>query len=243
MRRLFPILAALALPCLGSAQAAGDPASGGSGGRRLLDEVVAIINKQPLLFSELQLEARVTLIAQGALAAAREELSPSELESALEYAIGQRLAFAEADRLQVFQVDDEEVLKALRELASRFPTPADLQRFLARHEASEEQLGVILRRQIRVARYLDSRVKLAARVSEEELKRFFAEHQDDFSGQGFQQVRESIKSALTRDRYRQLAKKLMDELRSRAEVRVVARFEPAPASPTPPSPDGGQPRP
>ncbi len=220
MRRFLAIALAL-LPASSPAQlASAQPAAE----RKVIDRVVAVVNKEPLLLSELMLEARVVLINQGGVLAAQAELADAELASALEYSIGQRLAWAEADRLQVFAVDEEEVARALNELAGHFPSRAKYQAFLQQQEASEDQLAAILRRQLRVARYLDSRVKLAARVSEEELRRFYQEHQDDFVGQGFSQVREGIKAALTRDRYRQLAKRLMDELRARAEVRVVAHF-------------------
>ena len=206
--------------------------------RRLVDRVVAVVNREPLLLSQLELEARVTLISQGATSAATSELTETDLASALDYAIGQRLANTEAERLQVFAADDEEVLRALASLASRFASPADFRTFLSAREASEEQLAAIVRRQLRVTRYLDSRVKVAARVSEEELKRYFQDHPADFDGQAFPQVRESIRTALVRDRYRVLAKKQLDDLRARAEVRVLARFEASKPKPTASGPGG-----
>lgn len=195
-----------------------------AGGRQIIDRIVAIVDGRPLLLSELELEARIALIQQGGVAAATAALGDDDLAAALEWAIGQRLALAEAERLQVFDVDDAELAKALRAFEARFASPRHLQAFLAAREASNNQLAAVLLRDLRVSRFLDSKVKLSARVTEEDLQRYYAAHADELGGQPYERVRDGIKGQLTRERYRTLAKKQLEDLRAKAEVRTVAPF-------------------
>jgi len=192
--------------------------------RQLVDRIVAVIDQQPLLLSELEFEARVALISQGGSEAVDAPLGIEVLRRTLDYVIGQRLAHAEADRLQVFAVTDDDVTKALKGFAQRFPNDLMFKAFLARQEATEEQLASLLRRDLRVARYLESRVRVAARVTEEEIRRFYTARPEEFAERGYVQVREGIKNHLTRQRIRELAARQLDELRGRADIRLLGPF-------------------
>ncbi len=191
---------------------------------RVLDQLVAVVEKQPIMLSELEFEARVALINKGGTEAVDAELSEDVLASIADYVVGQKVAFLEAERLQVFAVDDAEVLKARAELVARFPHEKAYRDFLDGHEASEEQLLAILRRDLRVARFIESKVKLMARVTEAELRRFYDSHGEDFAGQPFTKVREGIRTLLLRERYQDLARSQLEQLRARSDVRLVAAF-------------------
>lgn len=89
---------------------------------------------------------------------------------------------------------------------------------------SEGQLAVLMRRDLRVARYLDSRVKLASRVSEQQARAWYNAHADDYRGATYSEARETIKAQLGRERFRQLTQRHLAELRARTDVRMVAPF-------------------
>lgn len=222
--RLLLLALAAAPPLQAAAPPLPAPSTADAPGARLLDRIVAVIDGQPLLLSEIEFETRIALISRGGRQAAWAPLADDDLAAGLEYVIGQRLAHAEADRLQVFAVADEEVAAALREFAAKFPNDKLFRQFFLLNEASEEQLAAVVRRNLRVARYVDSKVKLAARVSEDELKRHFRDHAADFEGRSYPDVRDGIKALLTRERYQTLAAKQFGELRSRADVRLLAPF-------------------
>src|SRR3990172_8838119 len=93
---------------------------GVDGRRRVLDRVVAVLDKQPLLLSELDFEARVAPVKLYGAGHADEPLSDEDLKAALAWDIGQRLALAEADRLKVFQLEEEEVARLVKDFADRF---------------------------------------------------------------------------------------------------------------------------
>lgn len=199
---------------------------------RVLDRVVAIVEQQPLLLSELEFEARVALIQQGGTNAATAPLGEEDLAAALEWAIDQRLALAEADRLRVFLVDEAKVQEAIRAFQARFRSPREAEAFLLAQEATPAELAAVLRRDLRVSQFINSKVRLSARVTSEDLRRYYAAHAADFGGQPFESVRETIRALLTRDRYRALARKQLEELRARADVRTVAAFGHGAASPS-----------
>lgn len=217
-----------------------EPGSASASNLRLVDQLVAVVEKQPIMRSEIEFEARVALISKGGIAAIDAELSDDVLASTTDYVIGQKVAFLEAERLQVFTVDDAEVFEVRHALVQRFPNELAYRQFLEKHETSEEQLLAILRRDLRVARFIDSKVKLMARVSEAELRRFYDTHAEDFAGQPYTRVREGIRAMLLRERYQDLARSQLDQLRARSDIRLVAGFARSRIKPRPPPTDGFQ---
>ncbi|MFN7131585.1 MAG: hypothetical protein ACK4N5_05845 [Myxococcales bacterium] len=195
---------------------------------------MAVVDKQPLMQSELEFEARVALIAKGGTEAVYAALPDEVLASVVDYVIGQKVAHAEAERLGVFAVDDAEVVKGMQAFAQKFPHDRAYHEFLLAQEASEDQLAAIIRRDLRVARYVDSKVKLMARVTEAELRRFYDTHQEDFAGQSYNRVREGIRALLIRERYQDLARTQLEQLRARSDIRLVAAWARRAARPPPP---------
>ena len=194
------------------------PASGG----RVIDRVVAVIGTQVLTLSELEFEARVTLVQRGGVRAAEVSLDEQTLKGALELAINQRLLVG-ADRLQAFQAERSEVEARLRAFRERFEDETALLAFLARHDADLEQLTAVLERSVRAERILDSRIRLRAQVSEAEVRRYWEEHKGKLGGP-FEAVRDTLKEKLFRDRYNQLAKDEFKLVRESVRIRRVAPF-------------------
>ncbi|QRO02633.1 hypothetical protein JRI60_22700 [Archangium violaceum] len=190
---------------------------------RVIDRVVAVIENQVLTLSELEFEARVTLVQLGGVRAAEAPLDEQTLQKALELAIGHRLLVAGADRLQAFQAERSEVEARLRSFRERFESEPALLGFLARHDADLEQLTAVLERGVRAERILDSRIRLRAQVSEAEVRRYWEEHKATLGGP-YESVRDALKEKLVRESYRRLAKEELDKARASARVRRVAPF-------------------
>ena len=190
---------------------------------RVIDRVVAVIGTQVLTLSELEFEARVTLVQRGGVRAAEVLLDEQTLRGALELGINQRLLVAGADRLQAFQAERSEVEARLRTFRERFEDETALLAFLARHDADLEQLTAVLERSVRAERILDSRIRLRAQVSEAEVRRYWEEHKGTLGGP-FEAVRDTLKEKLFRERYNQLAKDEFKLVRESARIRRVAPF-------------------
>ena len=164
-------------------------------GAVLIDSVVARVNRHPITESQLEIEARLALAEHGEVAAAQRPLSDSQLSSALDYLIDQLLLEDEAQRLEVFEIDDEQTRKALSRLAARFPASQPLRTFLDRYGISSDMLDASLRRGLRAEQYLDNRIRV--------------------------QIQEGTSPAEAQA----VAKELVAQLRARADIRLLATFK------------------
>jgi hypothetical protein len=223
--RVAPLAAALA------ALLAFAPA-GAAPGRdpQVVEQVVAVIrtpsSTQPrvVTLTRLEEESRIALISRGGIGAADQPLDGPALRAGLEWLIDQMLLQDEVVRLQVFEVDRAEVLEELRRFQGRFPSLAAYRAFLGRSDLTEEELLVVLRRMVRVQRYVDSRISGAARVKEAEVDRTLAEKAAGGRADDPAALRTAVRAKLTEDRTRREVRALLGELRGRAEVRVLERF-------------------
>jgi hypothetical protein len=194
-----------------------------SAGGEVAERVVAVVNGRPITLSELEFEARVTLARGGATRALAAPLDEEALASALEYSIAQRLQAEEADRLESFVVPASEVETALRAFRERFDTEVAYQAFLRRHDMEEAQLGAVLERALRAERSLEARVRLRAQVSEAEIRRAYQALQSELR-RPYEEVRAALGEKLQRDKYRQLVRAEIEQLRRGNDVRWLAPF-------------------
>ena len=190
---------------------------------RVIDRTVALVEGRVITLSELDFEARVELIQRGGIASADAALDDEALGSALQLSIAEWLENIEADKLQAFPVEEGEVEAALRQFRSRFDSELDFSRFLQRHEADLQQLSSLLARQLRAQKVLDSKVRLRARASDAEVRRYYEEHRAEL-GPSFEKVREQIQEKLFREHYQELANGEVRQLRRGADVRLIAPF-------------------
>jgi hypothetical protein len=141
---LFTLLAALAAEAPDASVAPG----------KVIDRVIAVVNQQPILLSELEFEVRVMLVSKGGLEAASAPVSDETLAAVLEQTIIERLAVAEADRLQAIDVSEAEVEKDLKAFEGHFKTDKQLAAFLESQEATRDDLAAVLRRMRRANKFL-----------------------------------------------------------------------------------------
>ena len=214
-------LVALAVASVASAQPLPGPPAAPAG--RVLDRVVAVVESQVLTLSTLEFEARVALIERGGVQAAEAPLDESILRGALELALSQRLQVLDADRLQAFPADPQELQARHARFVARIGGEAALQAFLTRHEVDAEALVAVLERAVRAEHILDSRVRLRAQVSEAEVRRYYDAHAQELGG-SYALARAGVRERLMRERYAQLAQAELASVRRSPLVRRVAPF-------------------
>jgi hypothetical protein len=183
--------------------------------RQLLDEVVAVVEAHSITLSELAAETRVRIAAEHGPAPAAAVLDRRLLAASLRKTIEERVVLSEVERLKLFDLDRSEVDALVARLRSRFPTLADYEAFARSIELTDDEIGAILARELRVARYLDNRLKLAAQLRESEI---------DDAARGHQLTaaeREQLRSRLAQEKYQRLLQELLAELRRRSTVRVL----------------------
>jgi len=194
--------------------------AGPAASAEVLDRVVAQVNGQVITLSDLRFEARVAMVERGGAALAETPLDQATLESALQLAIAQRAAGAEADRLGSFPLEAADVEARLQRFESRFANHAAFEHFLHASWADLGQLREVLGRALRAERALDSRVRLRAQVNEGDVRRAW---EVEGSPGSFDEARAALREKLVRQRYEAAAREELAKLRAAAQVRIVAQ--------------------
>ncbi len=198
---------------------------------QVVEEVVAVIRpagaeSRVVTLTKLTEEARIVLISRGASEAALRPLDGPALKATLDWYVDQTLLSEEATRLGVFEVEPGEARTELERFKKRFARPEDYAAFLSANGMSEEDVLSVLRRMLRVQRYLDNRVATAARsrVSDAEVEAAWKARQAEFGGLPLSQVREAVRARLVEERVQSEVKSLVSDLRRRGEVKVLVTF-------------------
>lgn len=205
-----------------------------------LERVVAVVRAPGsseatvITLTRLEAESRVALITRGATLAATQPLDGPALRAGLDWLVDEILLAAEAARLQIFEVDAAEREGELTRFRARLGG-ATYAAFLGRADLSEEELGAVLGRMLRVRRYVESRVNHAGQVSESELSAWLDEHAAALGTRD----RDAARVHLAERRVAEEVSALLRDVRARAEVRLLGGLPAAAAAPT--SSSGGVP--
>jgi len=220
------MLAALLGAAVLSGAAAGPPQGA------VVEKVVAVIRNPAgsapriVTLTRLVEEARIALVGRGALDAASKPIDGPALRATLEWLVDETLVADEAARLRLDELDRDTLAAEVKRFAARFPSEAEYRRFLEATDLGEEELAASLARGLRVRRYLESRVGRVTRVSDADLDRAMAERGVASASPA---LREAVRGDLVEARARAQAREMVAELRSRADVRVLERFDAQPA--------------
>lgn len=194
-------------------------AGGAAGERVLVDEVVAVVDAHSITLSELAAETRVRLAFEQGPEAAAMQPDRALLAAALRKTIEERVVLGEVERLKLFDLDRAEVDALTARLRGRFTTPAAYAAFVRSVELTEEEIGGILGRELRVGRYLDNRLKLAAQLRESEVDEVVREKKLGAAD------RPALRERLAQEKYQRLLQDLLADLRRRATVRILDPLE------------------
>ncbi|MDF1562679.1 MAG: hypothetical protein P1V51_06530 [Deltaproteobacteria bacterium] len=231
---------ALALPAAGHAQPRA-PEGVVEGLGELAESVVLAVGERVVTRTELEFEARLVLVASGGVNAAFAELDAQTIASVQAYLINQLLILQEVERLGVFEVEPDEVSRELELLRQRFPSRQSFEVFLQSQDVSLDRVRAILERNLRVKRYLDTRVKMSVNVTDVDVRAFYEQEPTRFRGQPLERVREVIRGYLFEQRYKDAVQALMERLRKHGEVQQLetpARFAAVERPPEAASEDG-----
>ena len=183
--------------------------------RQLVDEVVAVVDAHSITLSELAAETRIRLAAAQGPAAASAVLDRHLLAASLRKTVEERVVLSEIERLKLFDLERSEVDVLVARLRARFASPADYETFTRGIELTEDEIAAVLARELRVARYLDNRLKLAAQLRESELEEIVKGRKLTAS------QRTLLRDRLAQEKYQRLLTELLSSLRERATVRVL----------------------
>jgi hypothetical protein len=229
MSTRWPALAASVALAV-TAPAASFGAAPDAGAWQELERVVAVIRSPAasqahvVTLSRLRQETRIALVSRGVMSAATQPLGAASLSVGLEWLVEQTLLSDEAARLQVFDIDPSDAASELARFRARFARPADYAAFLGRWDMGEDEVEAVLRRALRVRRYLENRASHSGQVSEGEVSAWLDQHVAEPGTRD----RELARARLADERAAAEVQTLVRDVRARAEIRVLGELGPEP---------------
>jgi peptidyl-prolyl cis-trans isomerase SurA len=199
----------------------------------LQDRVLAVVDEDPVLASDVERAIRLGL----------EQPKPGEDDArfhrrVLDALIDQRLQFHEIDRFNFEQVPVDDIQKRVAEIRSRFPDDAAFQKALKEVGLDLKALRQLVARQLLVLTYVDERLGSRVFVGPDEINRYYREVlTPEMSRQGRQpplieDVREDIRETLKQQKMTQEMVSWTQDLRKKADM-VYSAAQPV-AQPLPP---------
>ena len=197
--------------------------AGAAGVRRfLVDEVVAVVAAHSITLSEVRAEARIVLVQQHLSGAAWLDPDRGVLAATLQRMIDQRLVLGELESLRTFELERTEVESAMLRFRRKVGPPDRYEAFLRQIDMTDDEVGQALARQIRYARYIDSKVKLQGGLRKGDADEACAKDLGKVPTAG---ELEACTHRLQLDRYRKVTEDVIAELRKRTDVRVLDPIE------------------
>jgi hypothetical protein len=190
----------------------------------VIEQVVAVVRNPPgappraITLSRLTEEARIVLVSRGALAAAFQPIDERALAATLAWLVDQTLLADEAARLQVGEATRDQVAAELRRFQAHFPDRAAWTGFLESAGVTEEEIGGVLARMLRVDRYLETRIGRGGIVDDGEVSAYARERGLSLESRA---AREAVRVRLEELRVHAAVQEHLSELRGRADVRVL----------------------
>jgi hypothetical protein len=195
----------------------------------VVERVVAVIRSPAaprahvLTLTRVEEETRIAVVVRGGTLAATAPLDAKTPGAGLEWLIDQMLLADDAARLQVLVIDPADVATELQRFKARFAAPGEYQAFLARMDASEDDLGAILARSLQVKRYLESRVGRMGVLADAEIAAYAASHAAELPRDA-QAARAAARARMEEERAAGEARTPVADLRARAEIRLLHDF-------------------
>ncbi len=234
-RFLWPVLlvsALLGTPALAQKKPAPEPPP--SGKAVLQDRVLAVVDEDPVLASDVERVIRLGL----------DQPRPGEADASfrrrvLDDLIDQRLRFHEVERFNFEQVPVDEIQKRVAEIRSRFPDDAAFQKALKEVGLDLKGLRQLVTRQLLVVTYVDERLGSRVFVEPDEISRYYrdvltpAMRKQGQQPPPLENVRDDIRETLKQQKMTQEMASWTKELREKADI-VVYSNNPKPNQPLPP---------
>jgi peptidyl-prolyl cis-trans isomerase SurA len=211
---------------------------------RLLDQVAAVVNGDPITLTELQERAglewrRVQAIRPGE---AHNQEQAKVLQAALDQMIAERLMEAQAKELGV-EASDGQIDAAIEDIKKKNRLDDEqLERALADQGLDRQSFRRQLRRDIEAFRILEMKVKTRVKVTDEDVKSWYQSHPKDLAENEQVHVRHiflpvaSGASAAEEAAVRAQGEQVLERLRAGEDFAAVARQ----ASKGPSAAEGGE---
>lgn len=158
----MPAVKLLCLTLAVSAALSSEPAA-------LIDRVVAVVDDDPILLSDIERVARLGLAGSPAAGESEEAFRRRVLSQLIE----ERLRFHEVDRAGFAEVKVHEIEARVEEIRSRFPTEEAFRQRLDELAMTEDGLSRLVARQLAILAYVEDRLGSRVFISLDDIRRFY----------------------------------------------------------------------
>jgi hypothetical protein len=189
----------------------------------VVDRVAAVLDRQVLTVSEISQMVELRFFPREA-----KESTDDYRRAVLEALIAQALRFRDVERFGAQDIPKDSIEARLREIAARFPTPAEFDAAVARAELTQDEVRALVKRQLQVEAYIQERFAPMIFVSTEEIETYYngtwsaQRRARGLSVPPLNEVREEIRTLLKSSRLTEEIDRWTTELRARANVDIYA---------------------
>lgn len=192
--------------------------------QEVVDQMVAVVNKQIILQSELDETAHIEFLLQGKPLSA---LTSAEMDAVLDRMIDQGLLQQQIVDNSVLQPTADEISAHIRDLRSKIPgADADNKwlAMLAAYGVTEQDVELHIASQLRILKFIDLRFRTLARADRAAVSNYYKQKLiPELRKQGaaeppLSQVSDRIEEILTEQRINELLNSWLQALRSQAYI-------------------------
>jgi hypothetical protein len=186
---------------------------------QLVDRIVAVVDEDPILASDLD-----RVIGLGLVEAEEGEGEASFRRRVLDQVIAEKLRFQEIDRFGFTEVSISEVDRRFEEIRSRFESVQAFEERMAELGLEAEGLRQLVARQIMVLTYVDERLGPRVFVGREEIEQYYDEtlvpelRRKNQPLPRLTEVHEQIRQVLKEQRLNKEIERWTEELRREADI-------------------------
>jgi peptidyl-prolyl cis-trans isomerase SurA len=197
----------------------------------VLDRVVAVVNNQAILQSDLNNEMRLSVL-EPRVRARGTETPQAALQRLISRALIEQQIQQEA--LQATALDKKEIDSRLMELRRQLPacvhadcaTDAGWQEFLKNHDLTEDEVEAYMRRRMEILHFIERRFRQGIQISQKEIESYYKDTLVPQYTRGetpppLDQVAPRIEEILLQQQVNQLFSGWLENLRKQGEIEVL----------------------
>jgi len=193
----------------------------------VVDRMVAVVNRQVILQSELEQAAHVEFLLQGR---SLDQLNAPEMRAVLDRMIDQALLEQQIVSTTMLDPTPDEISARIHEVRGEIPGAAADEKWramLVSYGVSKEDVGKQIASQLRILRFIDLRFRTLAHVDRASISNYYTEkllpelRKQQAPEPPLAQVSDKIEKILTEQRIDELLSSWLQTLRSQARIQKM----------------------
>jgi hypothetical protein len=194
--------------------------AGYCGAQKLIDQIVMIVNGDPITRSDLIWSLALDPLAPDPSGVVSSDILSQKLDAMLD----QRLIEQEAARMPQAEVTKADVDKALAELISRFPSEARFHDRVGAVGLTSNRIDFLIKQRIQIAKFIDFRFRSFVFVADQEIKKYYDEQLAPEVQKGgavppaLDQVKDKINDLLKQQKINDEIDRFLKDARQRADI-------------------------